>query len=57
MAKRVPMRRFGNYDELTGPLLLLASEQGSYMTGATLVVDGGHTLTPFNTCSLQLVGL
>ncbi|MEQ3649420.1 SDR family NAD(P)-dependent oxidoreductase [Hyphomonas sp.] len=46
MAKRVPMRRFGNYDELTGPLLLLASEQGSYMTGATLVVDGGHTLTP-----------
>ena len=46
MAKRVPMRRFGNYDELTGPLLLLASEQGSYMTGSTLIVDGGHTLTP-----------
>ena len=46
MAKRVPMRRFGNYDELSGPLLLLASEQGGYMTGATLVVDGGHTLTP-----------
>jgi NAD(P)-dependent dehydrogenase (short-subunit alcohol dehydrogenase family) len=46
MAKRVPMRRFGNYEELSGPLLLLASEQGGYMTGSTLVVDGGHTLTP-----------
>jgi NAD(P)-dependent dehydrogenase (short-subunit alcohol dehydrogenase family) len=46
MAKRVPMRRFGNHDELNGPLLLLASDEGSYMTGATLVVDGGHTLTP-----------
>jgi len=46
MAKRVPMRRFGNYEELNAPLLLLASEEGSYMTGSTLVVDGGHSLTP-----------
>jgi len=45
MRKRVPMRRYGDYDELAGPLLLLASEAGSYMTGATIVVDGGHVVS------------
>ena len=42
MRKRIPLRRYGQYDELTGPLLLLASDAGSFMTGSTLVVDGGH---------------
>ena len=42
MIKRVPMRRLGNIDELSGPLLLLASSAGSYMTGSVLTVDGGH---------------
>lgn len=42
MQKRIPMRRFGEQDELSGPLLLLVSEAGSYMTGTTIVVDGGH---------------
>jgi NAD(P)-dependent dehydrogenase (short-subunit alcohol dehydrogenase family) len=46
MRKRVAMRRFGEYHELDGALLLLASEAGSYMTGSTIVVDGGHTLVP-----------
>lgn len=46
MKRRIPMKRIGNIDELTGPLLLLASEAGSYMTGATVVVDGGHTQLP-----------
>lgn len=42
MMKRIPMRRFGEHEELSGPLLLLASDAGSFMTGATIVVDGGH---------------
>ncbi|MEL7391350.1 MAG: glucose 1-dehydrogenase [Pseudomonadota bacterium] len=42
MGKRIPMRRFGEHEELSGPLLLLASEAGSFMTGTTIVVDGGH---------------
>lgn len=46
MKQRIAMRRFGNYADLEGPLLLLASEAGAYMTGTTIVVDGGHTLLP-----------
>ncbi|MEM1035518.1 MAG: glucose 1-dehydrogenase [Pseudomonadota bacterium] len=42
MRKRIPMRRFGQHAELSGPLLLLASDAGSFMTGSTIVVDGGH---------------
>ncbi|MEM6653864.1 MAG: SDR family NAD(P)-dependent oxidoreductase, partial [Pseudomonadota bacterium] len=32
MRKRIPMRRFGEHEELSGPLLLLASDAGSFMT-------------------------
>jgi NAD(P)-dependent dehydrogenase (short-subunit alcohol dehydrogenase family) len=40
--KRIPMRRFGEPSDLDGALLLLASDAGRFMTGATVVVDGGH---------------
>ena len=46
MKKRIAMKRFGNYEDLEGPLLLLASDAGAYMTGTTIVVDGGHSLLP-----------
>jgi NAD(P)-dependent dehydrogenase (short-subunit alcohol dehydrogenase family) len=40
-AEGVPMRRFGRAAELAKPLLFLLSEMSSYMTGQTLVIDGG----------------
>ncbi len=46
MLKRIPQRRLGQLDDLTGPLLLLASDAGAHMTGAVVVVDGGHSVNP-----------
>jgi NAD(P)-dependent dehydrogenase (short-subunit alcohol dehydrogenase family) len=42
LIKRIPQRRLGQLEDLDGPILLLASDASRYMTGATLVVDGGH---------------
>ena len=40
----IPMGRFGKDGDLDGALLLLASDAGSYITGATIVVDGGQVV-------------
>jgi len=40
---RTPMKRWGEVKELSGALLLLASPASSFMTGQTLLVDGGVT--------------
>ncbi len=42
MIKRIPQRQVGNPGDLDGALLLLASDASGYMTGSTIVVDGGH---------------
>ena len=45
LIKRIPQRRLGSASELDGPLLLLASDASSYMTGSVVAVDGGHLVS------------
>jgi NAD(P)-dependent dehydrogenase (short-subunit alcohol dehydrogenase family) len=45
LIRRIPQRRLGEATELDGPLLLLASDAGSYMTGSVVAVDGGHLVS------------
>ncbi len=42
---RIPMKRFGQTQEIANTVLFLASEESSYITGATVVVDGGWLAT------------
>ena len=38
-----PMGRFGKPEELTGPVLWLASDAASFVTGSIVTADGGFT--------------
>lgn len=40
--RKTPAQRWGELDEIAGPLLLLASDAGSFINGVALPVDGGH---------------
>ena len=44
---RTPQRRWGEPDELRGPVVFLASNASSFVNGHVLVVDGGITSTLF----------
>jgi NAD(P)-dependent dehydrogenase (short-subunit alcohol dehydrogenase family) len=43
LLERVPLARFGGPDDLKGPVVFLASDAAAYVTGHTLVVDGGQS--------------
>lgn len=45
LIKRIPQRRLGRLEDLDGPLLLLCSDAGAYMTGSVVAVDGGHLVS------------
>ncbi len=43
---RVPMQRWGRAEEIASAALFLASDASSFMTGQSLVVDGGISVMP-----------
>jgi len=44
ITKYIPMKRFGRPEEVANAMLFLASAESSYITGQTIIVDGGSTL-------------
>ncbi|MGP4071904.1 SDR family NAD(P)-dependent oxidoreductase [Piscibacillus sp. B03] len=47
IVNRTPLNRIGKLEEIAGPAVFLASDASNYMTGQTLMVDGGMTIYGF----------
>ena len=45
LEKKIPLQRFGRIEDIENAALFLCSDAASYVTGVTLVVDGGHWMT------------
>ena len=44
LSERIPLERYGTPEDVGNAVVFLASEKASYITGASLVVDGGLSL-------------
>ncbi len=45
LIKRIPQRRLGQFEDLDGALILLASDRSAFMTGSVIAIDGGHLVS------------
>ena len=41
---RTPFSRWGNPNDIAGPAIFLASDEAGFITGQTIVVDGGYSI-------------
>lgn len=47
LKKRIPQRRIGNVEEITGLAVYMAGDESTYMTGSVVNIDGGWTAYGF----------
>lgn len=55
MAACIPMKRLGSVEDIANAVLYFASDEAGYVTGQTIVVDGGQVL-PESPAALELMG-
>lgn len=44
MSKRIPLERYGTPEDIANAVVFLASDKASYITGVSLIIDGGLSL-------------